>query len=71
MKQMDDMMKAVFTKAAPQHVLQFVSFCIAAAIRGALCYASVLIYAVIFSKYGWKRGGFPRQCSVEMYVQRL
>jgi len=32
MKQVDDLVKAVFTKEAPQYVLQFVSSCIAAAI---------------------------------------
>jgi len=32
MKQMDDLVKAVFTKETPQHVLQFVSLCIVAAI---------------------------------------
>ena len=32
MKQMDDLVKAVFAKEAPQHVLHFVSVRIAAAI---------------------------------------
>jgi len=32
MKQTDDLVKAVFTKEAPQHVLHFVSVCIVAAI---------------------------------------